>query len=187
MRVDLRMVAAILVDSYEHPLPIMDPEPVVPLNAVPLYTDASGSIGGTTFPSLGVFFSPFDGMHAAAFAIPFTTDFLLQNNGGSLIADTTSTLEVLGLLIPFAIHPSRLAGKAVHVRVDNLAVVWAFKKKRSDDRLAETIVRAADLVAGAMGSRLFVSWEPRRRCRSHHCIEYTCAWIIGAHVRTEFL
>ena len=166
MRIDLLMFAAILVDSYEHPLPIMDPDPVAPLNAVPVYTDASGSIGGPTFPSLGVFFSPCDGMHAAAFSIPFTTDFLLQNNGGSLIADTTSTLEALGLLIPFAIHPSRLAGKAVHVRIDNQAVVWAFKKKRSDDRLTETIIRAADLVSGAMGSRLFVSWEPRRSSRS---------------------
>ena len=166
MRVDLMMMTAILVDTYHYPLPIMDPEPAIPLHAVPIYTDASGNIGSSTFPSLGIFFPPFDGTHSAAFAIPFSTDFLLQRNGHSLIADTTSTLEALGLLVPLVIYPSRIAGRAVHFRIDNLAVVWAFRKKRSDDKLAETIVRAAEIVAGSLGSRLFVSWEPRRSSRS---------------------
>ena len=166
MRKDLLMIAAILADSYYHPLPIMDPDPAIPLHAVPVYTDASGNIGSLTFPSLGIFLTPFDGMHAAAFKIPFTTDFSLQSNGKSLIANTTSTLEALGLLVPLVIHPSRLAGEAVHFRIDNLAVVWAFRKKRSDDKLTETLIRAADLAAGAMGNRLFVSWMPRRSSRS---------------------
>ena len=166
MRKDLLMIAAILVDSYQHPLPITDPDPEIPLHAVPVFTDASGNIGSLTFPSLGIFFPPYDGMHAAGFSIPFMTDFLLQSNGKCLIADTTSTLEALGLLVPLVIYPARLARKAIHFRIDNLAVVWAFRKKRSDNKLTETLIRAADLVAGAMGSRLFVSWMPRRSSRS---------------------
>ena len=104
-------------------------------------------------------------MHAAAFNIPFTTDFSLQSNGKSLITDTTPTLKALGLLVPLVIHLSRLA-EAVHFRIDNLAVVCAFRKKRSDDKLTETLIRAADLAAGAMGSRLLVFWMPRGSSRS---------------------
>ena len=78
MRVDLMMMTAILVDTYHYPLPIMDPEPAIPLHAVPIYTDASGNIGSSTFPSLGIFFPPFDGTHSAAFAIPFTTVFCFR-------------------------------------------------------------------------------------------------------------
>ena len=37
---DLLMFAAILVDTYHHPLHLMDPAPAVQLHTVPIYTDA---------------------------------------------------------------------------------------------------------------------------------------------------
>ena len=45
----------------------------------------------------------------------------------------------------------------MHTLIDNLAVVSGFQKRRSNDRLADTIIRAARLVAGALDCRLFVS------------------------------
>ena len=166
MKQDLLMVAAILVDSFENPLPIMRPDPTPPLSAVPVYTDASGKINGVDVPSLGIFFPPFDGMYGAAFSIPFSRDFLLQSNGTGLVADTTTTLEALGVLASLAIHPHRLAGREVHFRIDNVAVVYSFRKRRSNDRLANTIIRASYLVAGALNCKLFVTWSPRRSSRS---------------------
>ena len=37
----------------------------------------------------------------------------------------------------------------------------AFKKRRSNDRLFNTIIIASYLLAGALACRLFVSWTPR--------------------------
>ena len=55
---DLLLAAALLADTYHHPLPIVDPEPPVPLSATHIYTDASGHIAAKTSPSLGILFPP---------------------------------------------------------------------------------------------------------------------------------
>ena len=113
-------------------------------------------------PCLGVFFPPHDLQQAAAFSFPFPTDFLLQSNGTGLVADTTSTGESLGVLIPIITNPHRCVGKSLHFHIDNSAVVYGFKKRRSNDKLAHSITRAAYIVAGALGCKIFVSWVPRR-------------------------
>ena len=159
---DLLLVAAIIADTYEHPLPIVDPDPPAPLCAVPIFTDASGHIAGPTSPALGIFFPPHDMKHAAAYSIPFQTDFLLSSNNSALVADTTSTLEALGILVPMVIDPFRCVGRHLHFRIDNIAVVYSFKKRRSKDRLAHSVIRAAYLLAGALACTMSVSWTPRR-------------------------
>ena len=159
---DLLMVAAIMADTYHYPLPIVDPDPPIPLCAIHVYTDASGHIAGPTSPALGVFFPPQDLQHAGAHSLPFPTDFLLQSNGSALVADTSSTLESLGILIPMMIDPGRCVGKSLHIHIDNYAVVCAFRKRRSGDKLAHTAIRAAYLLAGALACKLHVSWIPRR-------------------------
>ena len=56
VRQDLLLVATLMADTYDHPLPIVDPDPPVPLSATHIYTDASGNIGAKTSPSLGILF-----------------------------------------------------------------------------------------------------------------------------------
>ena len=162
VRQDLLLVAALLADTYNHPLSIMDPEPPVPLSATHIYTDASGKIAGPSSPALGILFPPGNMLQASAHSLPFPTDFLLQPNGTGLVADTTSTLEALGILIPMTIAPHRCIGRSLHLHVDNIAVVYSFSKRRCNDKLAHTVIRAAYLVAGALACKLFVSWIPRR-------------------------
>ena len=159
---DLLMVAAVMADSFSNPLPIVDPDPPTPLCALHIYTDASGNISGDSSPALGILFPPQDLLHAAAHSLPFPTEFLLQSNGTSLVADTSTTLESLGILVPMIIDPLRCIGKSLHFHIDNNAVVWAVKKRRSGDKLAHTVIRAAFLIAGALACKLFVSWVPRR-------------------------
>ena len=162
---DLLMVAAIMADTWENPLPILDPDPPVPLGCVSIYTDASGNIAGPTSPSLGVFFPSHDLQHSVAISFPFPTDFLLHTNGTGIVANTTTTLEALGILLPMVTNPFRCVGKSIHVRIDNIAVMFNFKNRRSNDKLAHTIIRASYLVAGALACKLFVSWIPRRSDR----------------------
>ena len=45
---DLMMVAAVMADTHDHPLPIVDPDQRAPLCSVPIYPDASCHIGGST-------------------------------------------------------------------------------------------------------------------------------------------
>ena len=97
-------------------------------------------------------------------SIPFPTDFLLFPNGSGLVADTTTTLEALGILMVLLVNPSKCVGKSINLHIDNYAVVLAFKKRRSRDPLAHCIIRASYLVAGAIRCRLFVTWSRRRSC-----------------------
>ena len=121
----------------------------------------SRSLWEHTEPPLASF-PPHDLQQAAAFSFPFPTDFLLQSNGTGLVADTTSTGESLGVLIPIITNPHRCVGKSLHFHIDNTAVVYGFKKRRCNDKLAHSIIRAAYIVAGALGCKIFVSWVPRR-------------------------
>ena len=74
---DLLMVVAVTADTYDHPVPIVDPDPPIPLWATLIYPDASGNMRGATSPALGGLFSPQNPKHAAAFSLPFPMDFLL--------------------------------------------------------------------------------------------------------------
>ena len=161
---DFKMIAAILIDARENPLPIINPEPVPPLHAIPAFTDASGKIDGPTSPCLGIFLSSYNHEPSEAHSIPFPTDFLLFPNGSGLVADTTTTLEALGILMVLLVNPSKCVGKSINLHIDNYAVVLAFKKRRSRDPLAHCIIRASYLVAGAIRCRLFVTWSRRRSC-----------------------
>ena len=58
VRQDLLLLAAVIADTFEHPLTIMDPDPQPPLCAVQIYTDASGRIAEKSSPSLGIFSPP---------------------------------------------------------------------------------------------------------------------------------
>ena len=124
----------------------MDQVPSVSLSATHIYTDASRNIGEKTSPSLGILFPSEDWWQVGADSLPFPMDFLLKANGTCFVANTSSTLEALGILIPLMIDPHRCVGRDIRFHIDNLTVVCAFKKRRSNDRLAHTVIRAAYLV-----------------------------------------
>ena len=77
------------------------------------------------------------------------------------MADTTSTMGP-GHHPPMAVATPEDEGKPIHINIDNVTVVSALRKRRSDDRLAHALISAVYLVAGALGCRLFVTWVNRR-------------------------
>ena len=60
------------------------------------------------------------------------------------------------------IEPHRCVGRSLHFHIDNYAVVCSVRKRRSHDRLVQTLIRAAFLVSGALACKIFVSWTGRR-------------------------
>ena len=53
-------------------------------------------------------------------------------------------------------------GKPTHININNVVVAFALRKRRSDDRLAHTLISALYLVARALGCWLCITWVPRR-------------------------
>ena len=50
--------------------------------------------------------------------------------------------------------------------MDNMAIASTAHKKRSSDRLTQTVVKVAFLVARALDCRMYVSWKVRISSRS---------------------
>ncbi len=74
----------------------------------------------------------------------------------------TTTLEAIGLLIPFLTAPQALRGKHVIFKVDNLAVVFGWENKLvKNDTAATIILRAIQLMAAYLGAWVHVQHIPR--------------------------
>jgi hypothetical protein len=81
---------------------------------------------------------------------------------GVFYGSKTTTLEAVGLLIPFLIAPQALRGKHVIFKVDNLAVVFGWENKLvKNDTAATIIIRAIHLMAAYLGAWVHVQHVPR--------------------------
>ena len=79
------------------------------------------------------------------------------------IADAKSALfEAVGLLLPFLILPTKLTHRRVHLHVDNMALVWAWKKRRmKNDALTSIILRTLHILEAALPCKIYISHLPR--------------------------
>jgi len=81
---------------------------------------------------------------------------------GKFFGSKTTTLEALGLLIPFAVIPEVVAGKDVVFETDNIAVVFGWNTKSVKfDRTASILIKAVVLLSSFLGCRVFVEHLPR--------------------------
>ena len=67
---------------------------------------------------------------------------LVEDNKGTRLTAKSSTLEAIGVLLPFLAFPERLSGKHIILQVDNTAVIYGWKKRHiSNDVEASVISR----------------------------------------------
>ena len=78
----------------------------------------------------------------------------------------TTTLECLGFISILCLDPMRFIENDALFHIDNVASVRALEKGRSRDAWATTLIRAARVVAAALGCSLFADWERRRSTRN---------------------
>ncbi len=82
-------------------------------------------------------------------------------NGKRMGAKTT-TLEFLGILIPFLLIPEKLCNKHITVEVDNISCVYAWENKFSrQDNMASILVRALHMISFYVGSINYALHLPR--------------------------
>ena len=133
-------------------------------DAICVWTDASGHIIAS--PSLGIFVPGDRRVKALVASLALPRCFLLREDDQERKAYCkTTTLESLAYLATLCIDPMRFVGTEVVFHIDNHAAVIALRKGHSRDSWASTIVRAARVVAAALGCSLFSEWERRRSTR----------------------
>jgi hypothetical protein len=85
-----------------------------------------------------------------------------KDEKGAYYGSKTTTLEAIGLLLPFLTKPESLKGKHVVFRIDNIAVVYGWENKQIKNDMAETIVlRAVHLLAAYLGVHVHIQHIPR--------------------------
>ena len=165
---DCKLLISIIQDAHKSGLPILIPSPPVPITAIPIFTDASGEL--TNNASLGILV-PRHGAQAplvASLRIPFYFLHAHDEDSHSTVHKTTC-LESLSYLATLCIDPARFVHQEVDFNVDNLATTIALPRGRSKkDKWASTLIRAARVVAAALGTTIHTTWIPR--CSSREAV-----------------
>jgi hypothetical protein len=77
--------------------------------------------------------------------------------------DKTTTLEAVGLLLPFMTEPEKLVNKHIVLRVDNMACVYGFENRNcSGDKSASILLQSLHVIGAALGSKIYVEHAERR-------------------------
>jgi hypothetical protein len=86
-----------------------------------------------------------------------------KDEKGVRYGDKTTTLETMGLLLPFLAIPANLVNKHILLRVDNLGTVYGLQNHScSGDKAASVLIKAITLLGALLGSAIHVEHLPRR-------------------------
>jgi hypothetical protein len=81
---------------------------------------------------------------------------------GKRLGDKTTTLEAIGVLLPFILIPKLLRNQHVVVKVDNMGVVWGWEKQYlTGDSTASVILRCILLLSALLETVVHVVHVPR--------------------------
>jgi hypothetical protein len=85
-----------------------------------------------------------------------------RDEKGAHFGSKSTTLETIGMLMPFLYAPEKLAGKHVVFRIDNIAVFFGWENKVvKNDTSATIIIRAIHLISYFLGTYVHVQHVPR--------------------------
>jgi hypothetical protein len=146
-----------------------------PLNKVTFVSDAAGASMATVNGSRVAIRSPMKrGVASVSFNDDgqlwfacrlFWPDYFLnvaKDGKGSHFGSKSTTLEMVGLLLPFLAIPDQLAGRHVVLQVDNIAAVFGWEDKQvKKDIAASILIRALHLLEAYLACRIHVLHLPR--------------------------
>lgn len=94
--------------------------------------------------------------------------FLNDNHDekGSLFGSKTTTLEAIGVMLPFLSQPASLAGRHVVLEVDCTSVIYGWDKRQaSGDKSASILLRALHLISSYLACSIHMEHRIRRTSR----------------------
>jgi len=173
-KADLRICLRIL-ESARDCLPIASRPVNPPLGALVFYSDAAGDsfvvvngerISNSLSADRGVACLQWvDDCRVGWWTTLTWPDFFLKeaiDNKGARLGCKSTTLECIGILLPFLASPELVRGKHVVFKVDNMAVVFGWENSGVRfDETATIILRAVRLTAALLGTVVHVQHVPR--------------------------
>jgi len=163
--------------SAKKGLPLQKRPSGPPLGAMSFYTDAAGckfnlvngvrinqnKIGDRGAACTAYMESELVWFCSFSWPMKFLED--LRDEKGAFYGSKMSTLECIGVLLPFLTNPSLMMGKCVVFFTDNLPLVYGFESKNIKfDKSATALIRAIGLMSAYLGCRVWVSHTPRMSC-----------------------
>jgi len=81
---------------------------------------------------------------------------------GAKFENKTTTLEMVGVILPFLLIPHKLVGQHIVVKVDNIACIFGWQSRSvAGDRCASVLIRCLHLITSYLGSILHFQHLPR--------------------------
>lgn len=85
-----------------------------------------------------------------------------KDDKGIRLGDKSTTLEMLGVLLPLVICPELLSNQELVFQVDNTAVYWGWEKRYlTGDNMASILLRCIQLISAKLGSMIHIKHLPR--------------------------
>ena len=159
MKHDLKTCSAVIWHTTTHPLPILEIEYMLTVQAIRVYSDYSGHL--LSNPSLGLYSPSTNEDPSLVCPLAFPRYFLLAvDEEGHKAYSKSTALEAIGFLVSLLIDPLRFVERMIEFTNDNVASVLVLKKGYSSGD-----PWAARVVAAGLGCHLQAVWEPRRSSR----------------------
>jgi hypothetical protein len=173
-KADLKKFANLL-EAARSGVPLSDRPALPPLFSKMFYSDASGSsfalargerVSLNAKEDRGVACIEVAGDEVVWWCELTWPDYLLNcavDEKGAYFGSKTTTLESIGVLLPFLTVPSELCGKHLVFTVDNIAVVYGWDNRgvKFDDS-ASVILLAVHLISSYLGCTVHITHSPRR-------------------------
>jgi len=137
--------------------------PTPPFGAISFTSDAAGCTGDEDWS--GVASIGLDSLEKVWFCCRGKWPPIIKSGKdekGAAFKSKMTSLELIGLFLPFLCLPSTLAGKHVVLRVDNTSVIFGWENKCiKGDLTASALVKALHIVTSFLPCRVFVNHSPR--------------------------
>jgi hypothetical protein len=167
-------VCARIASSAVNGMPIVPRPAMAPLFALQCYSDAAGAKYGMSNGKRvhlseendrGVACMVIAGEEVQLYTmLTWPMEFLneAKDAKGHYYGSKTTTLEAIGVLLPFLSFPEKLRGATLVFHVDNIAVVygWANGAVKFDES-ASIILRAVHLASSYLGVKVYIQHIPR--------------------------
>ena len=86
-----------------------------------------------------------------------------KDSTGHRLGNKTTTLEFLGILLPFLLIPDQLKNQVIEVKVDNVACFFVWINRHvTGDVTASILIRSLNLISSFLGSQVHITHLPRK-------------------------
>ena len=173
MKSDMGIIAKIAEKAKEG-LPIAAEQGKPPLSTLVFYTDAAGAsytmvngkmvfhnqadrgvscIGGESIQDIWIW---------SRLKWPEALLIEQKDEKGTRYGNKSTTLECIGLLIPFLAFPNEVRGRHILFKVDNAAVTTGWERGYvKNDKAASKIIKCIGYIAALLGTRVYVEHVDR--------------------------